>query len=56
MWIKYSAPSNFAGSNFATETNLHLCKLRYSKMVIKINFIMDNDLFIYFFFLYFSLL
>ena len=48
-----SAPSNFAGpilwvpilrySNFATETNLHLRKPRYNKMVISINFLMDND-------------
>ena len=39
-------------SNFATVTNLHLCKP--SKMVIWINFLMDND--IVYVFLYFSLL
>ena len=31
---EYNAPSNIAGYNFVTETNLHLRKPRYSKMVI----------------------
>ena len=58
-FLQYSAPSNFACSNlqyanFATETNLHLCKPRYSKMVIQIDFLMDNDnvyVFLHFFIL-----
>ena len=40
-------------SNLGTETNLHLCKPRYSKMVIEINFLMANDSYV---FLYFSIL
>ena len=41
-------------TNLATETNLYLHKPRYSKMVIKTNFLMNNDN--VYVFLYFSLL
>ena len=43
VWKSVAVPSTVFPSNFATETNLHIRKPRYSKIVIQINFLMDND-------------